>query len=154
MSYMLRVISYKKGFTLIELLLVITIIGILSSFVVSNFSDVRVRARDGQRKSDFAQIQSALEFYRSDQGSYPASITFGSALTGGSPATTYMQKIPLDPRNGAPYTYSYTGGGTSYTLRTCLENERDQQRDLPSNNSTNPPGCNGNSNWSYTRTNP
>ncbi|MDP2672104.1 MAG: type II secretion system protein, partial [Candidatus Daviesbacteria bacterium] len=56
-----QVIRNFRGFTLIELLVAIAIIGILSSFLLSNFVGVRQRARDGVRKSDLRQIQSALE---------------------------------------------------------------------------------------------
>lgn len=141
------------GFTLVELLIVISIIGILSTLVMSNFVGIRQRARDGQRKSDIVQIQSALEFYRSDVGSYPAPPlpACGTSLTGGSPVTTYMKKVPCDPLTNSLYTYSVVGN--TYTLRVCLENVNDGQKDA-SNNNTNPPGCNGTSNWSYTRTNP
>lgn len=69
-----RIQNFKKGFTLIELLIVIAIIGVLATLLMVNFIGVRQRARDAQRKSDLRQIQSALEIYRSDQGSYPASI--------------------------------------------------------------------------------
>ena len=62
-----------KGFTLIELLVAISIIGVLSSFLLANFVGIRQRARDGVRKSDLRQIQSALELYRSDQSKYPDS---------------------------------------------------------------------------------
>ncbi|MBI2195693.1 MAG: type II secretion system protein [Candidatus Levybacteria bacterium] len=64
-------VKREKGFTLVELLIVIAIIGVLTTLLMANFIGVRQRARDAQRKSDLRQIQSALELYRSDQGSYP-----------------------------------------------------------------------------------
>src|SRR5437588_640087 len=80
-SYQLPVTS-SKGFTLIELLVVIAIIGILATIVMVNVLSVRSRARDTQRKSDIRQIQSALELYRADQGSYPNGLpACNSALT-------------------------------------------------------------------------
>ena len=129
--------KYVKAFTLIELLVVIAIIGALSAFLVANFIGVKQRARDAQRKSDLRQIQGALEIYRSDQGSYPDNAILalnpscGSALTV-SP-TVYMQNIPCDPLTPptAPYVYTYTftvSTGT-YTLRACLENTNDSQKD-------------------------
>ena len=140
-----------KGFTLIELLIVVAIIGILGSLLMANFIGIRQRARDVQRKSDLRQIQSALEIYRADLGSYPITASFpacGSALTGGSPLSTYMQKIPCDPL--ATPAYSYTSSGTTYTLLACLENLSDLQKDT----SNVAPCIGGTTNWSYTLQNP
>src|SRR5579872_5421721 len=61
----------NKGFTLIELLIVLAIIGVLTGLLLANFIGVRERARDAQRKSDVKQIQTALELYRQDNGTYP-----------------------------------------------------------------------------------
>ncbi len=131
--------SSQKGFTLLELLLVIVIIGILSSFMIVNYIGVRQRARDAKRKADLRQIQSALELYRSDQGSYLTHTTFpyqlnttncvtSNAFTGGT--ATYMKLIPCDP-SGTSYwnngNYYYYSNGTTYTLAACLENKNDQE---------------------------
>lgn len=150
----LKVIN--KGFTLVELLIVVGIIGILATLLMANFIGVRQRARDAQRKSDLRQIQSAIEIYRSDINSYPGAPlpACGSALTGGSPASTYMQKIPCDP-NGTSYynsgKYYYTSGSNTYSLGACLENSADSQ-----GTSTAPPGGGSgcSTNWWYVVTNP
>lgn len=127
---------YKKGFTLIELLIVISIIGILSSFLLANFIGVRQRARDGQRKSDVSQIQTALEMYRADKSEYPATGTFspcGGQFADGT--VVYLNEVPCDPLGGPTvttgdhqYIYTLTGINT-YSLRTCLENTSDGQID-------------------------
>lgn len=145
-------LSLRRGFTLIELLVVISIIGILSSFLLANFVGVRQRARDGVRKADLRQIQSALELYRSDQAIYPTGSlpSCGSPLQDAStPPVVYMQKIPCDPSSGAVYTYSDSGGGTSYSIVACLENGNDAQKDA----ATAAP-CNATTNISYTLQNP
>lgn len=148
---------YHRGFTLIELLVAISIIGVLSSFLLANFVGVRQRARDGVRKSDLRQIQSALELYRSDKGGYPGSGSFPctippSAFTdGGNPPVIYMQKIPCDPTNTGQYKYTYSLSGSTYNLYSCLENVNDSQKDA-TNNSTYCTG--GTTNWSYTLQNP
>ena len=63
-----------NGFTLIEILVVVAIVGILVTIVVSNFVGIRINARDARRKAELAQIQKALELYKSDQSpqAYPA----------------------------------------------------------------------------------
>ena len=146
-------LKIKKGFTLVELLIVVAIIGVLATLLMANFIGVRQRARDAQRKADLRQVQSALEFYRSDLGSYPASLSAcGSAFTAGSPPSTYMQKLPCDPLGATYYnsgSYRYTSGGTTYTLGTCLENTADTQGTATS------PGGNGcSTNWYYVVNNP
>jgi type II secretion system protein G len=159
-----------RGFTLIELLIVIAIIGVLATLLMVNFIGVRQRARDAQRKSDLRQIQSALEIYRSDNGSYPSGTSSVSELfvcpplpspaacTGtancfGNPScsTVYMHTLPKDPSSNGNYYYNNPSGGSTYTLGACLENLADSQKDNP-NISTY--GCNGTTNTSFTLTNP
>ncbi len=141
-----------KGFTLIELLIVMAIIGILSTFLLVNFVGIRQRARDTERKSNLRQVQSALELYRADLGSYPTSLpSCGSELTGGSPPTTYMRRIPCDPLNTGQHIFTYVSDGNTYNLYACLENATDSQKDA-TNNSTYCTG--GTTNWSFTLQNP
>jgi prepilin-type N-terminal cleavage/methylation domain-containing protein len=140
----------QRGFTLVELLIVVAIIGILATIVIVNVVAVKIRARDAQRKSDLAQLQSAFEFYRADLGTYPPALpACGSALTGGS--SVYLSSVPCDPLNTGQYKFSYTSTGATYTLTACLENINDSQKDAANNNAY----CTGGStNWSYTKTNP
>lgn len=111
------------------------------------------RGRDGTRKGDLSQIRIALETYRADKASYPTTASFpacGNAFTFGG--STYMQKVPCDPRNTGQYIYVYTSiTGTTYTLTACLENINDSQKD-PANNASICTG--GTTNWSYTLQNP
>lgn len=119
----------QRGFTLIELLVVISIIAILTALLTANFIGARQRGRDGQRKSNLFQIQSALELYRSDNGDYP--LTASLATCGNSISvngTIYMQKVPCDPSTGNPYQYTSTDGST-YTIFACLENQEDSEKD-------------------------
>lgn len=126
----------SRGFTLIELLIVIAIIGILSTLLMTNFIGIRQRARDAQRKSDVRQMQSALELYRADVGSYPS--PGGSEKLNSTPCptpssfvysgSTYMQEIPCDPLGDTYYnsgSYYYTSTGSLYTIAACLENTAD-----------------------------
>ncbi len=146
---MKRFFKNSKGFTLVELLIVIAIIGILSTLITANFIGVRQRSRDATRKSNLRQIQSALELYRSDQGSYPTSVPncTTSLMSPDCTSTTYMQKVPTDPGTSVYYTYS--SDGTTYTLIACLENLNDSDKDA-----TNASSCTGTSNWSFTLKNP
>lgn len=129
------IINTQSGFTLVELLIVIAIIGILSTLLMTNFIGVRQRARDAQRKSDVRQIQSALELYRADNGSYPAPVgSNGLSTTCPTPqaftnsGTTYMTQIPCDPLGTTYYhsgNYFYKQTTNGYELGACLENTAD-----------------------------
>lgn len=114
------------GFTLVELLVVISIIGLLSSFAVVSLNTARAKARDALRKGDMAQIRTALNLYYDDHFGYPTSSAspdcdnwnaaapdfgatlnqdgadcylqvMGTALTGGT--RPYLGSAPRDPRN-------------------------------------------------------
>lgn len=157
----LQLTIYKRGFTLIELLVAISIIGILSSFLLANFVGVRQRARDGVRKADLRQIQSALELYRSDKGEYPLTEDFpacGDDLEDSSSTpVVYMKKIPCDPSTLASYSYTGTNtvdtGSSTYSLTACLENENDSQKDADED-LPDPNPCDQSDNFAYTLQNP
>jgi prepilin-type N-terminal cleavage/methylation domain-containing protein len=152
----------QAGFTLIEIVLVIALIGLTSTLLITLVDPVHQfkKANDSQRKADLRQLQAVFELYRADQGQYPGALpACGLPLTAGT--TTYLRKIPCDPKNGNPsqFRYQYTSPppNNTYTLTACLENTRDPQRDqaptFPAGN--NPLVCTGGTtNWSYTLTNP
>ena len=112
----------KKAFTLIEMLIVIVIIGILAAALVPRLQDVQSRVRDTRRKTDFQQVQTALELYKIDRNSYPRStytISNGCHLVPNNPfcntdsqesptnriyniGTGYITALPRDPINDNP----------------------------------------------------
>jgi prepilin-type N-terminal cleavage/methylation domain-containing protein len=129
----------NRGFTLIELLVVIAIIGVLSSVVVASLNVARVKSRDAQRRTELTQLQTALETYYIDHGSYPLGPALGvysegacgntgitnwdsthSAYTGSNAyipnlAPQYIGVLPGDPlpqsSNGRCFTYGSLGSG-------------------------------------------
>ncbi|MFC1756151.1 type IV pilin protein [Patescibacteria group bacterium] len=64
---------YKKGFTMIELLIVISLVGILSSILVSTINAGRQRdyANDGVRRQNLMDLVQTVETYFAAERSYP-----------------------------------------------------------------------------------
>ncbi len=127
---MKKILSLRKGFTLIEMLIVVAIIGILASVVVIGIGPAQQRARDSRRASDLKQIQTALELYYNKNGAYPTGGTDGemswadlvTSITG---AGIGVNKIPTDPISANVYQYGAAGNGTSYVLKSTLEQVND-----------------------------
>ena len=137
----------RREFTIIELLIVVTIIGLLAMIVVMNLNKTRVQSRDARRTSDIKTIQSALELYYSDNGSYPintkgecisAELGVGRFLEDGGTSILVVPKDPLWPNilpsvfnnntiNDYPistsnnFCYWYYGGSDNYYLSYYLE---------------------------------
>lgn len=73
--------KYSQGFTLIELIVVISIIGILATLILINYSGARAKARDSKRKESLSTYQSAVEAYFDDYDVYPkAGRSFDAAV--------------------------------------------------------------------------
>lgn len=121
----------KKGFTLIELLIAIAIIGLFSMLIVVFYGSARLKARDARRMADLKQVQTALELYYNEIGSYPtennANLGNGNylCLEGGvtpgfkiSCTNPYLQSVPKDPGSN---NYTYSSTGTTYTVAAGLE---------------------------------
>lgn len=107
------------GFTLIEIMAVVLIIGLLGGIVgVVIFGQVDT-ARITTAEAQIKQLESALEFYRLDNGRYPTTEQGLRALVekpGTAPEPRrwrpegYLQggQVPLDPW-GEPYQYQQPG---------------------------------------------
>ncbi|MDZ4229358.1 MAG: prepilin-type N-terminal cleavage/methylation domain-containing protein [Patescibacteria group bacterium] len=111
------------GFTLIELLVVISVIGILVSVLAASFTTAQKRSRDTKRRGDLQAIQKSLEQCYVLNSQYPAAgaVVSGSPLACGTQTT--MNLIPDDPKNSAPYVYTFSVAAdqTEYCLCGVLE---------------------------------
>lgn len=150
-------LTRSGGFTLIELLVSISIIAILTALLTANFIGARQRGRDGQRKANLYNMQSALELYRSDNGTYPLDSDFpacGSPLQGTGGAI-YMKEVPCDPSTGSSFKY-ISADGSTYTMYACLENEQDSGVSKDSGDTDNVTGCDsaGGTSYPFKLTNP
>ena len=107
-----------KAFTLIELLVVIAIIGILAGVVVVNVGNASAKARDAKRVSDLKALNTAIQMYYDDHGSYPSTTTqpslsscgwvsntldnywacYAEDFIPGLQNSTYISTLPKDPK--------------------------------------------------------
>lgn len=116
----------KKGFTLIEVIVVASIIALLASIGLATYTGAQKKSRDAVRQGNLESVRQALELYRADNPTIGYPVTAGADnyakfVNLGTPLSVYISPLPVDPRNTGTYRYSYTGGGTTYTLQADLE---------------------------------
>ena len=106
----------ERGFTLIELLVVIAVLAILAAIVLFNVVGVANRGKSSACNTDVSTVQTAVDGYISDHGTFAAgtsTATILSALTGATPPylhtltgtgksnTNCQNAFSIDPTNGA-----------------------------------------------------
>jgi prepilin-type N-terminal cleavage/methylation domain-containing protein len=123
------------GFTLIELLVTISIIAILSAILYAGFEEARSQARDKARMTALKEVQLALEFYKAQNGVYPAQGCGGAGSFAGPGSAggasfascdiyilglvpDFIGSLPRDPKSEdvASMGYYYRSDGNSYKL--------------------------------------
>lgn len=151
----------SKGFTLLELIIVIGILAILGtvSVLVLNPAQLFAQARDSQRITDLASLQSAIALYLSTVSSPTLGTTpnctsgTASGFTSGSGTCTTvdtytvtgsgwvgvnlsateggspMSTLPEDPTNSGNYFYAYVGNNTAKTFELNARLESTKFRD-------------------------
>ncbi|MFT5209696.1 MAG: general secretion pathway protein G [Flavobacterium sp.] len=96
----------SSGFTLIEIMVVVVILGILGALIVPNLISRPDEARVQAALSDIAQVGTALDLYRLDNGHYPSTDQGLEALVSepsGFPEARrwnqdgYLKSLPEDP---------------------------------------------------------
>ncbi|HIP83054.1 MAG TPA: type II secretion system protein GspG [Desulfocapsa sulfexigens] len=116
----------SKGFTLIELLVVLVIIGILAGYVGPRIMGHPEEAKRTMAKAQISGMETALESYRLDNGTYPSTEQGLQALveapsTGKLPRKWreggYMKKgkIPKDPWQN-DYIYLSPGSHSDFDI--------------------------------------
>lgn len=98
----------KRGVTLIELLIVVLILAALSAIAIPRISQSAHNAKRNACDTNIDVINSAIEMYNADNGSYP------SALTDVTGSPTYFP----DGAPACPLTGTYSMGGATHRV-TC-----------------------------------
>lgn len=69
-----------RGFSLLELMITLTIVAILASIAIPNYSDYMRKSRRNEAMQALNATRNALEKFRLSQNAYPASITAMNAI--------------------------------------------------------------------------
>lgn len=101
----------RKGFTLLEILVILTLIGILMSFIAPQLLSHPDKARNLEVQAELKTIKNALHLYYLDHQSFPsANIGLDLLAKGDSQGNVYLADMPIDP------------WGMSYELRELPPN--------------------------------
>ena len=108
----------QAGFSLMEILVAVAILTVVMGLAIVSSQGSRRVARDSQRRLELEEIRSALEIYRIDEGSYPATDSLGSLVS------DYVDTEAITDPVSTTYRYAYlnTGSGT-YRLCAYFETE-------------------------------
>lgn len=96
----------RLGFTLIELMVAISIIAVLMAIGVVSYVQANRNARNARRAADMEQVRSALEMYRNENPTYPATTSWSNLMSTLSDYLSQSSQI-ADPRGGDDFAYSY-----------------------------------------------
>jgi general secretion pathway protein G len=98
-----RTRSRESGFTLVELMIVISIIAILLSVAVPNYSRSLHHANESVLKQDLFSLRRSIDNYTMDKAKAPQSLD--ELVSAG-----YLRNIPKDPITGQQDWVSVQGG--------------------------------------------
>lgn len=105
-----------SGFTLIELMVAIAIIAVMATIGMVIYSTAQKAGRVSKRVQDLEALRTAIELYKTANGSYPsqsAAATCANSLTALTTALVpnYMSQVPADPSGGSNC-YKYQSDAT------------------------------------------
>ncbi len=122
----------EAGFTLLELLVVIVILGLLIGLVAPAVLRQLGHAKDSIAKQSVAQLESVLDLYKLDVGSYPSTddglqalITEPEDVSTWSGPYLKSAAVPLDPW-GHPFVYQQPSSRPGHDYDLCSLGDADK----------------------------
>ena len=122
----------EAGFTLLELLVVIVILGLLIGLVAPAVLKQLGHAKNSIAKQSVAQLESVLDLYKLDAGSYPSTQDGLQALIAQPADVTtwsgpYLKSaaVPLDPW-GHPFVYQQPSARADHDYDLCSLGDADK----------------------------
>lgn len=114
---------------MLELLVVVAIVGIIVAVAIPNLLNALQRAKQKKSMGDMRTLALTIEAYSTDMNRYPAAAGFvlpsGLSLPStpvtalqGTLTPTYLKTLPLSDGWTSWFTYSVTGSGGDYALRS------------------------------------
>jgi hypothetical protein len=112
--------TFSLKFTSLQSIIILLVVVVIVSTVFLAYLQAGGEARDQQRLLDMTAIESALNLYFDDYGSYPST---NNALPKGLDIYLEFWPQPAAANNCKQNSYSYTqkAGGTDYAVSFCLE---------------------------------
>jgi general secretion pathway protein G len=98
----------RHGFSLLELLAVIAILGVIAVVVIPRISSSTARAKSEVNKQNISEINSAVERWYMEKGTWPAT---DLSDIGADPGY-FPEGVPTNPVSGNPYALD----GTTYRV--------------------------------------
>ncbi|MEQ1561518.1 MAG: type II secretion system protein [Nitrospira sp.] len=121
-----------RGFTLIELLAVISIIGLLSSVILSSLAKARDKGADANIKANLSNARTQAELFYADNSDSYGGVCGIAAAPGGSPSIRSLVTAA-----GATYGYTAVNGdfliakASNLTTVTCHSTASDWAAEVP-----------------------
>jgi general secretion pathway protein G len=96
--------SKRRGFSLLELLAVVTILGIIAVVVIPRISVSSAKAKTEANKQNKAEINSAVERWYFEKGTWPADNLSDIAAD----SDYFPNGLPTNPVDGSAYSLNST----------------------------------------------
>ena len=115
------------GFTLVELLLVVSLLGIMTTILLSviNTKQQTNNANDAVMRTNLEKLVTGLESYRTIEGRYPTDPNSDGNPKDDSKISTYIRDGWLsDEPPGTVYMYSVNGSGDEAGIAVTLNSKR------------------------------
>ena len=110
----------QRGFATLEVILMVVILGILATVAVPRFTDVTTKANTAKIQSDLTTIDTAIQLYYMEKGSYTGLSTVDNLTTAG-----YLMDTPKPPTGSAFLNGTATEIASTTTTYSIVDDPKD-----------------------------